>query len=348
MAKPFEWRDFNKKYNDLSSNNFPAFDVKEGKVQDTLKFKFASKAQSGVKFDSSFTTTDASKTAADFSAKINIDELKGVELGFKAKNKPSAEFSVKLDDSIVPVAGSSFTLKAVGTAPSEQTVGGSFGFSNHHVTLNLGATLPLTHRIFEFIGDSQENKSALEKQRVKVDLDVVAKPVEGHDVFLGGNVQLTLPKEGEELLYSSKIAGVLQNGTFTGGLFVEHTKQVKKSKGSENKEVEAVAHESKFGAFAFTEVDDLSGGAQVTYTPADTKHYNGIAFEAVAGLQRDADSKLSSKVQIIPDTIISLGYEQKLSSTTKLSFGYAFLLAKSDHEKVKKASAYNFGIELSH
>lgn len=347
MAKPFEWRDFNKKYNDLSSNNFPAFDAKKGQVQDTLKFKFASKAQKGVKFDSSFTNTDATKTAADFSAKLNIEELKGVELSFKAKNKPALEFSVKLDDTIVPVAGSSFTLKLAGAESSEQTVGGSFGFANHIVNLNLGVTLPLTNKLFEFIGDDENSKTDLAKQRVKVDLDVVAKPVEHHDVFLGGNVQLTLPKEGEELLYTSKIGASLKNGTFNGGAFVEHNKALEKTK-TEEKDVSSITHKSKFGVFAYSEVDDLSGGAQVTYTPAETKHYKGFAFEAVAGLQRDADSKLSSKVQIIPETVVSLGYEQKLSSTTKLSFGYAFLLAKAGDEKKTKSSAYNFGLELSH
>ena len=48
MSKPFAWRDFTKKYDDLSTNNFPSVNKKSKQVQDTLKFKFSSKVQSGV------------------------------------------------------------------------------------------------------------------------------------------------------------------------------------------------------------------------------------------------------------------------------------------------------------
>jgi len=112
-------------------------------------------------------------------------------------------------------------------------------------------------------------------------------------------------------------------------------------------------HQTKYGGWAFTEVEDLSGGAQVTYAPAESKGtYKGFAFEAVAGIQRDKDSKLSSKVQVVPDTTVSLGYEQKLSHSIshdiKLSFGYTFLLAKTTKETKTKASAFHFGLEISH
>jgi len=120
----------------------------------------------------------------------------------------------------------------------------------------------------------------------------------------------------------------------------EHLSNTKKKK----------EHKTKFGGWAFTEVEDLSGGAQVTYSLGESEEtYKGLSFEAVAGIQRDKDSKLSSKVQVIPDTTVSLGYEQKLSHEIKLSFGYTFLLAKTSKPETKsKASAFHFGLELSH
>jgi hypothetical protein len=337
MSKPFEWRDFTKKYNDLSSNNFPTLS-KAKQVQDTLKFKFSSKAQEGVKFDSSVTNLDATTSEADFSAKVNVSEVKGLELGFKAKSKPSTEFTIKFDDKIVPLEGASVTVKAVATAPSEQTIGASFGYSNKIVNLNLGFSYPITQRLIDFIdGEKTED---LAQQKPKVDLDFVVKPLDGSDAYLGGNASVTLPKETDELLYSGKLALALNNNTLNGGAFVEHKKELKKKD-----DEKTYSNETTFGAWAYTEVDDLSGGAQVTYAPKDAKStYKGFSFEAIAGLQRDADSKLSSKVQVIPDTTVSLGYEQKVSKSAKLTFGYSFLLNKTSNETKTKASAYHFGL----
>lgn len=299
------------------------------------------------KFDSSVSNFDGASTEADFNAKINIDEVKGVELGFKAKtkpNEPSAEFSVRADDKIVPLEGASVTVKLVATAPKEQGISASFGFLNNLVNLNLGYTLPLSHRLFDYLEAPKGEENVLADQRPKVDLDFVAKPVDGHDIFVGGNATLNIAhKEGEELTYSSKIAAGLVNAKFNGGVYVEHKKE--KGKGKE------VAHEHKttFGGYAYTQAEDLSGGAKVTYAPAEAETaYKGFSVEAVAGLQRDVDSKLSTKIQIVPDTTVSLGYEQNLSKSVKLSFGYSFLLAKQTAESKTKSSAYGFGLEINH
>jgi hypothetical protein len=330
MSKPFEWKDFTKKYSDLASNNFPTLS-KTKQVQDTIKFKFSSKAQKDVKFDSSITNYDATTTEADFSSKITLEEVNGVELSFKAKTKPSTEFTVKLGDELIPVPGASLTAK-LASAEVEQTLGATIGYANQLINLNLGFSLPFRHKLFKFL-----NEENLTKQQPKADIDFVLKPVEEKDIFVGANASISLPTESSALAYTSKIALALNNKTFNGGLFVEHKKEKEKE------------HQSVFGGWACTEVDDLSGGAQVTYSPAESETvYKGIGFEAVAGIQRDNDSKLSSKVQIVPDTTVSLGYEQKLTSAIKLSFGYSFLLAKTTKETKTKASAFAFGLELSH
>jgi len=332
MSKPFEWRDFTKKYNDLSTNNFPVLS-KANQVQDTTKFKFSSKAQKGVKFDSSVTNYDAKTTEADFSTKLNLNEVNGLELGFKAKTKgPSTEFTAKFDDKIVPVEGASVTIKAAATGPSEQTIGATFGYGNKFVNLNLGFSYPLAYKLFDFV-----KEETLDKQKPKVDIDFVTKPLEGHDIFFGGNANITLPGEHEELLYNSKFSLALNNKTFNGGVFVEHKKELQEDKYS---------HNTKFGGWAYTEEGNLSGGAQIAYSPTDKgKTYKGFSFEAVSALQNSEDSKLSGKVQVIPDTIASLGYEHKLSPAAKIFLGYSFLLNKPES---KKASAYYFGLELSH
>jgi len=327
MSKPSEWKDFFKKYNDLSSNNFPTLS-KTNQVQDTVKFKFASKAQKGVKFDSSITNYDSTTTEADFSSKLTFDDLKGVELGFKAKSKPSTEFTAKIDDSLLPLAGASLIAK-LASAPTEQTVGATVGYVNQHVNVNLGFALPLHYPLFKFLDTDKLGK------QTKIDVDAVVKPLDDQDIYLGGNASISLATETAPLTYTSKVAIALNNKTFNGGVFVDHKK---------DKE-----HQTKYGGFAYTEADDLSGGAQVTYNPSESEStYKGISFEAVAGIQRDNDSKLSSKVQVIPDTTVSLGYEQKLSKDIKLSFGYSFLLSKTTKETKTKASAFNFGLEFSH
>jgi len=316
---------------------FQTLTKKTKQVQDTLKFKFSSKAQQGVKLESNASNFDAKSTEADFSAKINLNEIKGLELGFKAKSKPTTEFTAKFDDKIIPVEGASVTIKAVATAPSEQTIGASFGYANKYVNLNLGFSYPLSHKLFDFI----ESGDALTKQKSKVDVDFVAKPLDQKDIYVGGNAKITLPGDGDELLYESKLSFALNNSAFNGGVFVEHKKEIEK-------EQKTVVHENKFGLWGYTEVDDLSGGAQVAYSPNDGKNaYKGFSFEAVAGIQRDQDSKLSGKVQLIPDTTVSLGFEQKLSKFAKFSFGYSFLLNKSNDSKAK-SSAYLFGLELNH
>jgi len=338
MSKPFEWRDFSKKYNDLSTNNFPSVS-KDNNLENVLKFKFSSKAQKGVKLDSSVTNKDHKTTESDFAVKLNFEDFKGVELGFKAKSKPGTEFTLKLDDSIIPVEGASFTIKEITNAPSEQSIGGTFGFINKFVNLNLGVSLPLTKKFFEFLGDEKK----LEEQRTKIDLDFVAKPLEDKDIYIGSEIKTQLPKgEAAPLLYTSKVSVALNNKTTNGGIFIQHDKT------EEGKEQKTYKHASTFGAWAYTEVDDLSGGAKVTYTPSKgEEEYKGFAFEVVTGLQRDADSKLSSKVTVIPTTTISLGLEQKLNASTKLSFGYAFLLNKAN-ESTSPSSSYSFGVELSH
>jgi len=337
MSKPFELRDFTKKYKDLSSDNFPVVNTKSNQVQDTLKFKFSSKAQKGVKFESSVNNFDATTTEADFSSKITLEEVKGLELGFKAKSKPATEFTAKINDEILPVEGASITAKLAATATSEQTIGATFGYANQLVNLNVGFSYPIAHRLFDFI----DNNDELTKQKTKVDVDFVAKPLEDQDVYVGGNASISLATEQDPLLYNSKLSVALNNKTFNGGIFVEHKKDKKKD--------EEAIHKTKFGGWSYAEVDDLSGGAEITYTPSDTKSkYKGFSFEAIAGIKRDNDSKLSSKIQVVPDTTVSLGYEQKLNSAVKLSFGYSFLLSKTTAESKTKASAFAFGLELSH
>lgn len=334
MSKPFEFRDFSKGYNDLSSNNFPT--LKSGKLQDSIKFKFSSKAQKGVRLNSSVTNTNSSSTESEFGVNLEFDDLKGVEVGYKIKSKPSTEFSVKLNDKRIPLEGSSLTLKTVATAPSEHTVGGVFNFGNKLVNLNFGVTFPLTHRLYSFLKDDQD---ALNNQRIKVDFDFVSRPVEDRDLFLGGEVKTQLPKGNNPLLYNSKVSFGLNNKTINAGLFVEHKKENVKVEDKEE-----VQHNNTFGTWVFTQADDLSGGAKVTYTPSKKdENGKGFDFELVAGLQRDADSKLSSKVTVVPNTTVSLGYEQKVSSSTKLTFGYAFLLNKTN----ENSSNYSFGLEFS-
>jgi len=331
MSIPFGYNDFSKKYNDLSSNNFPT--SKNGKLQDTIKFKFSSKAQEGVKLDSSITNTNSSSTDSEFGVKLNFNELKGVEVGYKVKSKPSSELSVKVSDRHIPLENSSFTLKTSAVAPSEQYVGGVFGYSHRFIGLNLGVAIPVSRKLYTFINDEED---VLLKQRIKVDFDFVSRPIELEDYYLGGEVKTQLPRENHELLYTSKFSFGIINKTTNAGVYVDHKKEHDEGK---------YVHSTTFGSWAYTEVDDLSGGAKVTYTPSKaTEKGNGLEFELVAGLQRDSDSKLSSKVTVVPHTTVSLGYEQKISNFTKLSFGYAFLLNKN-HEN---SSNYSFGVEISH
>jgi len=220
MSKPAEWRDFFKKYNDLSTNNFPTLS-KEKKVQDTIKFKVSSKAQQGVKFDTSVTNYDSSTTDADFSSKIKFEEVEGLELGFKAKTKPSVEFTAKLSDDLFPIEDASFTAKLAAAASTEQTIGGSFGYANNRVNLNLGFSYPVARRLFDFI----DNNEKLAKQQPKVDVDFVAQPFEDREIFVGGNASIALANESEHLTYTSKFAVALNTSTFNGGAFVEHEKK---------------------------------------------------------------------------------------------------------------------------
>lgn len=332
MSKPFEFRDFSKRYKDLSSNNFPT----TGK--DTIKFKFSSKAQKGVALDSSVTNTNSSSTDSEFGVKLTFDEVPGVELGYKVKSKPATELNLRFDDRRIPLEGSSFTFKMLSQAPSEQTVGGTFNYGNRHVALNLGVSVPLKNRLYSFIKDDQE---ALNKQVVKVDFDFVARPVEDRDIFVGAEVKTQLPQSGNtsetnQLLYSSNVSLGLNNKTTNAGLFVDHQKANKDN---------TISHTTSYGAWVFTQVDDLSGGSRVTYNPSEKDQSSkGLSFELVGGLQRDANSKLSTKVTVVPTTTVSLGYEQKLSANTKLTFGYAFLLNNTTGNN----SNYSFGLELSH
>jgi len=151
---------------------------------------------------------------------------------------------------------------------------------------------------------------------------------------LGGEVKTQLPKGTNELLYTSRVSLGLDNKTTNAGVFVDHKKEFKNEK---------YEHSSTFGSWVYTEVDDLSGGAQVSFSP-QKEEKERFEFELVAGLQRDSNSKLSSKVTVVPNTTVSLGYEQKLSGATKLSFGYAFLINKSG----ENSSNYSFGLEISH
>jgi len=331
MSIPFGYNDFSKKYNDLSTNNFPT--LKNGKLQDNIKFKFSSKAQKGLKLDSSVTNTNSSSTESEFGVKLNFEDLEGVEVGYKVKSKPSSELSIKLGDNYIPIKKSSFTLKASAVAPSEQYIGGTFGYSSAQVGFNLGVSIPLSRRLYSFINDEND---ILKQQRIKVDFDFVSRPLEEKDYYIGGEVKTQLPRDNHELLYTSKVSFGLNNKTTNAGVYVDHKKEHKDGKHE---------HTTTVGTWAFTEVEDLSGGAKVTYTPSKkSEHGNGLEFELVAGLQRDFDSKLSSKVTVIPHTTVSLGYEQNLSNSTKLTFGYAFLLNKTN----ENSSNYSFGVEISH
>jgi len=343
MSKPFEWKDFSKRYNDLATNNFPSVNRKTNHLENVLKFKFSSKAQNGIKLDSSATQKDHT-TESEFSTKLTFEDIKGVELGVKAKSRPGAEVTVRLDDSIIPVEGSSFTLKSVATHPSEQNVGGIFGFSNKLINLNFGVFLPITKRFLEFLSTKKEDLEKLENQRTKVDLDFVVKPLEDRDFYIGAEVKTQLPREQDPLLYTSNINLGLNNKTTNAGIFINHEKTEEENKETKQKEHR---HSTSVGGWVYTEVDDLSGGAKVSYTPS--KHnepYGGFSFEVISGLRRDADSKLTSKVTVIPHTTLSLGLEQKVSSSTKFTFGYAFLLNKAQENQ--PSSTYNFGIEISH
>jgi len=331
MSKPFEFRDFCKRYKDLSTNNFPSLD-KAKNLQDTLKFKFSSKAQKGVKLDSSVTNNNSKTTESEFGVKLNFEDFEGLELGYKIKSKPASELTLRVDDKRIPLEGSALTLKLAGVAPGEQTVGGTFNFANKLVNLNLSVAVPLAYKLFAYVNDDE----ALKNQRVKVDFDFVSRPVEDKDFYVGGEVKTELPQEKKELLYSSRVAVGLNNNTTNGGIYVDHVKELKD---------DTYKHSTSYGAWVYTEVDDLSGGSRVSYNPSNSgDNGKGFEFELTAGLKRDSDSKLSSKVTVVPQTTVSLGYEQKLSNATKLTFGYAFLLNKSN----ENSSAYTFGVEISH
>lgn len=328
MSFPFEFRDYCKRYKDLSTNNFPSLNKKK-ELDSNIKFKFSSKDK-GVKIDTSFDNKNRETTESEFSAKVNLEELKGVEFGLKAKNKPSTELTLRFSDDLIPLKGSSFTLKSVATSPGEQTLGGIFGFKNNLVNLNFGLSFPLKNKFFPFVTSEED----LNKQRTKIDLDFVVQPLENKNYFVGSQVNAELARdENDQFLYKSQVFVGMNCSQNNTGLTLTHNKEF------ENNEFK---HSTSFGAWFFTEKDSLSGGGKVQYTPSKSEENGkGFEFEIIGGLQRDKDSKLSSKLTVVPNPTISLGYEQKFSPNTKLSFGYAFLFNNSN------SSAYTFGVDFS-
>lgn len=340
MASVFAWRDFGKKTRDLYSNYFPSLG-KDKNLEDSVSLKVSSKAQKGVEFESSATVKDQSKTEAEFSTKLSFDDLEGVQVGFKAKNKPALELSLKFSDKIVPLEGSSVTVKGVASGDKQQAVSVAFAYKNDVVNVNASGSIPVTKKFVTFLADSEGEKNPLDEQKVKLCVDFVAKPVADKDYYVGGTGSFDLPKgEGDKLAYEVKGAGGIQNGDMFGAVYVKNSCSVKEG---EQK------CETGFGGLAYTKADDLSVASHFGYTlgKSDEK-YKGVSVSFAAGLQRDDQSEISAKVNVIPDTIVSLGTKQNLNDNIELNFGYAFLLMKQSGETKTKSSAFRFGLELSH
>jgi len=339
MAQTLAWRDIGKKLKDLNSKYFPSVG-KDKNLRDGLNFKVSSKAQKGVEFETKVNNYNQETTEAEFSAKAKFDDLEGVQLGLKAKNKPALEFSLKLTDKLLPVDGLSVTLKDSAAGSSEQTAGVDINYANEVVNGKLGFTYPITKKFVDFLDDSDE--SDLAKQQIKLNTEVVVKPLADRPYYLAGEGSFNVSNEHKPHLFDAKFGVVYQTDDFFGVVYGASKKQLAKDKLS-------VQYETNVGAAVYTEVDDLSvsGGINYTLGKSDEK-YKGVSLKTAASLKRDENSKVSAQVKIIPDTTVSLGYQQKLSNNVEVNFGYAFLLAKASEEEKTKSSAFNFGVEFSH
>lgn len=346
MASVFAWRDFGKDAKDLLSKNFPGLD-KQKNLQDSLSVKVSSKAQKGVEFESSVGTKGNKKTESEFSAKLDFEDVEGVQLGVKAKNKPAAEVSLKFSDKLIPVKGLSLTAKLGASGNKEQALTLSGAFKNGVANVNGSLSYPVTKKLFSFLDDKEGETNPLEEQRAKLSLDLVVKPLADKDYYVGASGNVTVPQEKESTYYDVSVAVGTQNDDLVGALYVKNS--VSKGEKKEGEEKVDDKKETVVGAVAYTKADDLSLTGHVGLNLSDTNSkYKGVKASLAAGLKRDDDSKLSAKVNIVPDTTVSVGYQQKLNKNVELTFGYAFLLLKGDGEAKTKSSAMNFGLKLSH
>jgi len=271
------------------------------------------------------------KGSASFESITPYKYLKDAELGFKYCTKPGVGLSLKLDDNILPLSGSSLSLNLT-AIEKDENISGKFSFVNKNLNGSIEAHIPLPEKLFDLTTDE-----AVEP-RIKLDGELVARPFCDEDLYLGVHTLYEVPMEHEQPHYDIRAVVATKNSNFEGGIYGR--------KGNDREE----GDRAKIGVWATTEADDVTAGAQAEYDLArEDEIFKGFSFSTFASFNTGRNNKFLASLSVVPHTTLSFGFVNKIDTRTKISFGFAYVISQGNKVKPEhfKQSAFSLGIELN-
>jgi len=334
----FSWNDLVSKSDEFYSI-LPQF--VDGELEDKFVFKLTT-AKNKSKY--SFLATHSShynegrKDKFEFALDETHAKYYDTKLGFKLSSTPGVDILLKFTDKLIPIAGSSFTVR-LGAEAHDENISGTYHYHDKRFNAHLGAIVPLHtyNKIFDLSNTKETDP------RTQLMADIIVRPLHDQDIYLGLQTHFERPLEHETFHYDIKAVVATKNDKFEGGVYA---RKALKRKGFDANEKEEKA---KVGVWSNTEVDTTVFGAHAAYdlTKQDDP-YKGFEFETHASIETDEKSKILGTIHVIPHTAVSVGYERNLTDKTKFSFGLSYLLSSKGAKVDKlKQVAFTFGLSLN-
>jgi len=289
-------------------------------LEDNYSFKFTAKPSNG-KFSLSANHTNGSRGKVEFSANETYTNYYNTELGYKINNKPGVELTAKLTDNLIPLEGASLNLN-LNAVEKEERATVQFKYANKTLNLSVGASVPLPHRLFNIPVQDNDNVN----YNKVLSSEIVYRLSESRDYYFGIDASYKLPNENETPKYDVRGVLATKSSNYEGGVFIRRSVDKDNS--------------TQVGAYSTSETGDLTISSHLAYERTRNE-FNLDNFVSFPG--SDGNTYLLG-VQVSPKTSVSFGIERNISSNTKVSFAYAYILSKEEN---LKRTAFRVGVELS-
>jgi len=328
------WNDLSSK-SDIFTNVLPLFND-SGSLETNFGFKLTSSPNNG-KYSFFGNHTDGKRGNLGFKASQSFTEFHNTKLGFQmiSKKDPEVTLTAKFTDDLIPITGSALNLK-LSVAGQDESISANFHYQDKRAHGNFEVSVPLDHQVFKLAERDDDHSS-----NYQINAKVLVRALEDNDIYVGFDSAFILPNTDEKLQSDIKAVIATKHSQFDGGLYARHKIS------ADEQDKSKIDESTQFGGWVTTQSNDITVASHLSYDVSkNSEPTKGFNFENFISFNGSSDDKFLVGLQVVPKTSLSVGYARELNKNTKFSFGYAYLLSATEDKS--KASAFRFGLELSH
>jgi len=311
----YSWNELNT-FADIFQKVLPVF--KKGTLEDNFSFKYTQKHDTE-KYSFSASHTNGKRGTLHFFARETFKNLYNTVLGFNICSKPHVDLTAKITDDLIPLKGSSLSLK-ICAETSDEHASANFDYSNDRVNGRLGVSIPLPRRLFNLKTDNEP-----EEGHKKVHGEAVYKLFANKDYYMGIHACLKLPNEGENLTRDYRLVFAHVTQDFEGGVYARHSNQSKDKK--------------NVGTWVNVRSGEIVMGNNFSFDLVNNQ-YNLESYASFGPKGR----RCFFGVNFLPVPTLSFAFEKSVDESTKFTFGYAHVLKNIE----TKNHAFRFSLDLLH